>query len=110
MTLLITVLAAVVSTVIWYTKESARRHKVGMLCWMFWGASLMWLGDAIFGFMEDGAEFFTPALEDLINESYLGLSVVGLALVVWVIVLLVKDPDGVVHAALKKDAEKAHNA
>ena len=48
MTLLTTVFAAVFCTVLWYQKASARELKVGILCWMFWGASLMWLGDAIF--------------------------------------------------------------
>ena len=45
MTLLTTVFAAVFCTVLWYQKASARELKVGILCWMFWGASLMWRRD-----------------------------------------------------------------
>ena len=102
MTLLITVFAAVISTVVWYSSEKARRHKVICLLYMYWGAAIMWLVDAIFEYAELKAEFFTPAFEDMVNDSYLGLSVVTLALVIWVVILLVKDPDGVVHKQLKK--------
>ena len=43
MTLLTAVFAAVICTVIWYKSASARELKVGTLCWMFWGASCMWV-------------------------------------------------------------------
>lgn len=102
MTLLLTVFAAVFTTLIWYSSEKARDMKIGLLCYMFWGASLMWLVDAIFEYAELRAEYFTPALEDMINDTFLGLSVIALALVVWVIVLLVKDPKRVVKQALKR--------
>ncbi|MBQ7703523.1 MAG: hypothetical protein IJT40_04020 [Firmicutes bacterium] len=102
MTLLITVLAAVVATIVWYASASARELKVGVLCWMFWGASIMWLVDAIFEYAELRADYFTPAPEEMLNDLFLGLSVVALALVIWVIVLLVKDPKGVVKGRLKK--------
>ena len=100
MTLLTTVFAAVIATVLWYKGKTDM--KLGVLCWLFWGASLMWLVDAIVEYIELGAEFFTPALEDLINDFYLGLSVVALGLVIWLIVLLVKDPQGKVRAAIKR--------
>lgn len=102
MTLLLTVLAAVVVTIIWYTSDNARTLKVGLLMYMFWGASLMWFVDAIYEYSELRAEYFTPALEDMINDSFLGISVIALALVVWLVVLLVKDPSGVVKKSLKK--------
>ena len=102
MTLLITVFAAVACTVIWYVSEAARELKVGVLCWMFWGASLMWLGDAIFEYAELGAEYFAPAPADMLNDLFLGLSAVALALVIWVVILLVKDPKGVVRTQLFK--------
>ena len=62
MTLLTTVFAAIICTIIWYKKEEARNLKVGTLCLMYWGASLMWLIDAIFEYAELGAESFVPAL------------------------------------------------
>ena len=47
MTLLVTVLAAVISTAVWYSSEKARSLKVSSLMFMYWGAALMWLVDAV---------------------------------------------------------------
>lgn len=102
MTLLTTVFAAVISTVIWYKEESRNEMMIGTLCLMYWGASLMWLIDAVFEYAEAGAEFFTPAPLDMLNDFYLGLSVVALGLIIWLVILLVKDPKGVVKQALIK--------
>ena len=102
MTLLITVFAAVICTAIWYKTAPKSEMNLGILCWMFWGASIMWLVDAIFEYAELKAEYFTPALEDLINDTFLGLSVVALGLVIWLIVLLIKDPKGVIKSKLFK--------
>ena len=100
MTLLIAVFAAVISTAVWYRSETARQLKAGVLCWMFWGASLMWLGDAIFEYLELGAEYFTPAPVEMLNDTFLGLSVVAFALIIWVVILLVRDPKGIIRAQL----------
>ncbi len=109
MTLLITVFAAVISTVIWYrmdpeTTDKKKDMKVGTLCWLFWGASIMWLVDAIFEYIELGAEYFRPSLQDMLNDSFLGLSVVALALIIWLVVLLVSDPSGRLRRALLRKA------
>lgn len=105
MTLLTTVFAAVISTVVWYKGAPKNEMKVGILCWMYWGAALMWLVDAIFEYAELGVEYFNPAPLDMLSDFYLGLSVVALGLVIWILVVLIKDPKGVVRAALfrKKD-------
>lgn len=92
MTLLITVFSAIISTVIWYTKKSARELKCGTLCYMFWGASLMWLVDAAVEYLKVGAEYFQPNIQDMLNDTFLGFSVVAFALAVWLVLLLVKDP------------------
>ena len=102
MTLLITVFAAVTVTLIWYISEKARRMMTGPLCLAFWGASLMWLVDAVMEYIDSGAEFFSPSGKDMLNDAFLGISVVALALTVWVIALLVRDPGGVVRKRLKK--------
>ena len=99
MTLLISVFAAVIVTILWYTNENAREIKVGLLCYMFWGASLMWMVDAIAEYVELKAAYFTPTLEDMINDTFLGLSVVAFALVIWVAYVLMKDPKNVVRAS-----------
>ena len=101
MTLLLTVFAAVITTVIWYRRKDDSM-KLGILIFMFWGASLMWLVDALFEYAELKAAYFTPALEDMINDTFLGLSVIALALVIWLVRLLVTDPRGVVKTALLK--------
>ena len=99
MTLLISVFAAVIVTILWYTNQNARELKVGLLCYMFWGASLMWMVDAIAEYVELKAAYFTPTLEDMINDTFLGLSVVAFALVIWVAYVLMKDPKNVVRAS-----------
>ena len=101
MTLLITVFAAVITTVIWYRREN-NDMRLGALIFMYWGASLMWLVDAIFEYAELGAEYFSPAGEDMLNDTFLGISVVALGLVIWLIRLLILDPKGKVRAALTK--------
>ena len=101
MTLLITVFAAVIATVKWYTRKDDTML-LGTLVFLYWGASLMWLVDAVFEYAELQAEYFTPALEDMINDTFLGLSVVALALVIWVVRLLIVDPRGVIRSSLLK--------
>ena len=102
MTLLTTVFAAITCTVLWYKKAPHDDMKLGLLCYMYWGASIMWFVDAIFEYAELKAAYFAPALEDMVNDLYLGLSVVALGLIVWLVVLLIKDPKGVVKASFSK--------
>ena len=102
MTLLTTLFAAIICTIIWYKHAPKNEMQVGVLCWLYWGASLMWLVDAIFEYAELHVAYFTPAPADMLNDLYLGLSVVALGLVIWLVILLVKDPRGVVKAALFK--------
>ena len=105
MTLLVSVFAAIISTIIWYKSLPGGQMKVGVLALMFWGASLMWLADAIFEYAELGAAYFTPEPADMLNDLFLGLSVVALGLIIWLIILLIKDPRGVLRETLfkKKD-------
>ena len=102
MTLLTTVFAAIICTVLWYKKAPHDDMKLGLLCFMYWGASIMWFVDAIYEYADLGAQFFAPAPIDLLNDLFLGLSVVALGLIVWLIVLLVKDPRGVIKGMFQK--------
>lgn len=102
MTLLITALAACVTTVIWYKTAQKSDMKLGVLCLMYWGATLMWLVDAIVEFVELKQAYFTPALADMLNDLFLGLSVVVLGMIIWLGILLIKDPKGVVRSILFK--------
>jgi len=102
MTLLITIFAAVASTAVWYFSKRARTLKVSMLVFMFWGASLMWFVDGIAGYLEDGADYFVPSAADMLNDAFLGVSVIALALVIWMVSLLIKDPEGTLATSLRK--------
>lgn len=100
MTLLITIFAAIIATVVWYVKENDM--KLGVLCLMYWGASIMWFVDAVVEYLEIGAEYFTLTAADMLNDSYLGLSVVALGLIIWLVILLIKDPNGKIKKMLLK--------
>lgn len=102
MTLLLTVFAAVTVTVIWYVSPMARKMKTGLLCYMYWGASLMWLVDAVAEYIELRSEYFTPSAADMVNDAFLGFSVIALALVIWIVYVLVKDPCDVIKNLSKK--------
>ena len=100
MTLLVTIFAAVICTVLWYKKGPKSEMMLGTLSLMYWGASLMWLVDAVFEYAELKAEYFTPAPADMLNDLFLGLSVIALGLVIWLVILLIKDPKGIVRAVI----------
>lgn len=106
MTLLISVFAAIITTVKWYTRRDDSMQ-LGILVFMFWGASLMWLGDAIFEYAEFGSEFFAPTPADMLNDAFLGFSVVAFALTIWLVRLLITDPKGVVRKSLEESAAKS---
>ena len=101
MTLLITVFAAIIATVKWYTRKDDTMC-LGMLVFMFWGASLMWIVDSVMEYIEDAEAFFSPEPMDMLNDAFLGLSVVALGLIIWLGMLIIKDPKGIVKAALIK--------
>ena len=103
MTLLITVFAAVAATIVWY--NTTNNMKLGFLSLMYWGASLMWLVDAVVEYIEVGAEYFTPAPVDMLNDAYLGLSVVALGLVIWLVAVLIKDPKAKIRTLIKSNSK-----
>ena len=102
MTLLITVFAAIICTIIWYKSAPADTLKLSTLCCIYWGASLMWFVDAIFEYAELKAAYFTPEPSAMLNDAFLGFSAVALGLIIWLAALLIKDPKGV----LKKQPAK----
>ena len=81
MTLLVTVFAAIISTILWYQKENRKELRLGTLSLMYWGASIMWFVDAI-------------------NDLFLGLSVVAFGLIIWLVILLIQDPKKIVRNAI----------
>ena len=112
MTLLISVFAAVIFTFLWYKNAPEDLYRLKTLCFMFWGSSLMWLTDAVFEFMEEEAAYFTPTPAVMLNDTFLGLSVLALGLSAWIIDLLIHDPKQVVKKMLlkrRKEQEEKRN-
>lgn len=109
MTLLITLFAAIIATACWYARAPKSKMRLDLLCWMYWGASLMWMVDLLAEYLEAGTEVFTPAPLDMLHDSYLGLSVVALGGVIWVAYLIVKDPRGVRSQVLAQQESAMHS-
>ena len=109
MTLLITLFAAIIATACWYARAPKSKMRLDLLCWMYWGASLMWMVDLLAEYLEAGTEVFTPAPLNMLHDSYLGLSVVALGGVIWVVYLIVKDPRGVRSQVLAQQESAMHS-
>jgi hypothetical protein len=97
MWLIMTALAAIIATAIWYVKAPDDKYKLGLLSLFLWGATIMWLVDHVIAYLTEGGAFF----EINPDATLLGVAVIILALLVWEIVLLVSDPKGVLRRALK---------
>lgn len=115
MTLLVTLFAAIISTLVWYIKKE-KDHKdtysIVALVYMYWGASLMWLVDLIIEYSQDGSGLFMPEVveNDLqqtllnqkvffygaMNDLALGFACVGLGLLIYLGILIIKDPKKVI--------------
>lgn len=92
MTLLVTIVAALISTIIWYLSPEARKLNIGLLCSIYWGAGLMWLADSVFEYLEIGTEIFHPSLPDMLNDTLLGVAAITFGVIIWLISVLIKDP------------------
>ena len=95
MTLLITIIAAIVATVTWYACEKRDTYRLGTLSLFYWGASLMWFIDFVAEYIELRADYFVQDFSDILNDSLLGITVVVIGLIAWLAILLIKDPKGV---------------
>jgi hypothetical protein len=102
MCLLITIIAAIVSSILWYTHAEKDTYKLGTLAVIYWGASIMWFIDFVFEYAELHAEYFNQEFADILNDSLLGVCVVVLGLIAWLVILLCKDPKGVFKKKLTK--------
>ena len=102
MTLLITIIAAIAATIVWYMNEERDAYRLGTLSLIYWGASLMWLMDFVFEYAELKADYFVQEFADILNDSLLGLAVIALGLIAWLVILLIKDPKGVFNKKFMK--------
>ncbi len=109
MTLLITFIAAIVATFLWYKNAPKDVWFFRVPCYMYWGASIMWFADACFEYRELRAAYFTPSLHDMVNDAFLGVSAVALGACVWLVILLMKDPRGVIFKKSKNKISDISN-
>ncbi|MGC8999242.1 MAG: hypothetical protein ACP5JW_07665 [Candidatus Bathyarchaeia archaeon] len=98
MWLVILAFAAAIATPIWYSKAEEDKCMLKLLCLILWGATIMVFVDHVMGFLMEGGEFFELTLD----ATILGFAMLIAALVIWEIVLLLKDPKGILY---KKKSE-----
>ena len=66
-----------------FLRDKEKRYAYHIPCLFFLAASLMWLVDSVYEYLEKGTEIFTPAIQDLIQDGFLGLSVIALGILIW---------------------------
>ncbi len=94
---IITALAAIISTIIWYKNAPEDKYMLNNLSLIYWGTTLMWFVDHVIAYLTEGGAFF----EITLDATLLGITVVLLGLLVWLIILLVKDPKDVFNKVLQ---------
>lgn len=97
MFLIITALAAIIVTIIWYIHAPEDKYKLNILCFIYWGAAIMWFVDHIVAYLSEGGDF----LEISLDATMLGVTVVLVGLLAWMIYLLIWDPKKVFKKLLK---------
>lgn len=90
MTLVITLTAAVVATIIRFARpDAAARNRLGLLALFYWGASVMWCVDG-FASLAEGETFIEISDRTaMADDALLGMCVVLLGLAVWVVCKLI---------------------
>ena len=66
-----------------FLRDKNKKYAYHIPCLLFLSASLMWFVDSIFEYLEKGTEIFTPNLQDLVQDGFLGLSVIALGILIW---------------------------
>lgn len=97
MWLLLTALAALVTTALWHATRPGDKYRLGFLSLVYWGATIMWLVDQVMAHAQDGGAF----LEVSADATVLGLSVLALGLFVWLARLAVSDRKRILQAIRK---------
>lgn len=93
MWLIILAFAAAIVTPIWYSKAEEDKYMLKFLCLILWGATIMAFVDRMINFLVEGETFFELTLE----ATVLGFIMLTIALIIWEIILLFKDPKGILH-------------
>lgn len=98
MWLIVTALAALIVTALWFIGLPADRHKLGFLSLIYWGAALMWLVDHVMAYINHGGPFF----EVDADATALALAVLALGLFVWLVRLVASDPKRITRAFARR--------
>ena len=78
MCLLLTLVAAIAASLVWYRRDRKGGAQLETLCLMYWGAALMWMVDGFFNLAEG-----EPFLELTADDASLGLLVVASGVIVY---------------------------
>lgn len=98
MWLIILAFAAAIVTPIWYSMAEEDKYLLKLLCLILWGATIMVFVDHVMGFLTEGGEFFELTLD----ATILGFVMLTTALIIWEVVLLLKDPKGILYKRKSK--------
>jgi len=93
MWLIILAFAAAIVTPIWYSTAEEDRYLLRLLCLILWGATIMVFVDHVMGYLMEGGEF----LELTLDATVLGIAMLTAALIIWEIILVLKDPKKVLY-------------
>lgn len=83
MCLIITAVAAILSTLFWNIATKRRQLRLGLLCLMYWGATIMWIVDGFFR-ISSGEAFFDMSVDD----TRLGITIVLCGVGIWGLILI----------------------
>ncbi|MCR5666487.1 MAG: hypothetical protein K6G01_06620 [Eubacterium sp.] len=92
MTLLLTLISAIAVTIAYRYSEKAKVLRFRILCYLFWGASIMWTVDEIFVLMEEKSNYPVAFMENVGDDALLGICVIVLAFAIWGVMLFFKKP------------------
>ena len=98
MWLLITGGAALIASVLWYLIRPRDRYRLGFLCLILWGATLMWLVDHVMAYIQEGGPFVEFGAE----ATALGVSVLVLGLLIWLVRLSANHSRRALRAVFKR--------
>lgn len=99
MWLIILSFSAVITTALWYSMAENDKYMLKFLSVILWGSAIMVLVDHVMGYLMEGGEFIEISTE----ATILGFTMLLAALIIWEIVLMLKDPRGVLWRRKKEN-------
>lgn len=83
MTLLIIWCAAIISTVVKLKWDKQNQQHVSTLALIYWGASLMWVIDAMYQYIELRDKYWSDLVKNSISDLYLGILMIAIGVIMW---------------------------